>query len=199
MLMEEKKILKSNVCQINNKGEIMKIFVLLIVFLIISIPQTIASVSSSDSQDEWQAYEDPHTGLSVIRYTENFTNGYHQVCETDEDDEVEDILKAQFNLELTEDGAILLRDYNEFDGVDDALLAVLGYLKNEGCTIFGDDSNVFLNDTMDNKDIRAVYGFKPANEVLAEIPASLESLVDTLYVRHSKTSINIGGGQSIEL
>lgn len=176
----------------------MKIFVLLIVFLIMSIPQTIASVSSSDSQDEWEAYKDPHTGLSVIRSTENFASGYYQVCETDED-EAEDILKADFNLVLTEDRAILIRDFNEFGGVEDAFLAVLGCLQNEGCTIFGDDSNVFLSDTMDNKDIRAVYGFKPANEVLAEIPASLESLVDTLYVRHSKISFNIEGGQSVEL
>ena len=180
----------------------MKVFVLLIVFLI-SIPQTIALASSSDfasQADEWLAYEDPHTGFSVIRYTENFANGDHQVCETDEDDdEVVDTIKAEFKLELTQDGAILIRDFNEFGGVEDAFLAVLGYLQNEGCTIFGDDSNVFLSDTMDNKIVRAAYGFKPANEVLAEIPDSLTSLVHSLYVRHEKTLIHMDGGQSAEL
>ncbi|MBY0462708.1 MAG: hypothetical protein K2Q34_05970 [Alphaproteobacteria bacterium] len=183
----------------------MKKLGILFAFLIV-ISGAVASVDAQD--DEWTAYEDPHTGFSVIRYTENFETGNHQVCEvseTDEDDDevevvgAEDIIKAEFNLELTQDGAILIKGYNEFGGVDDAFLAVLGYLKNEGCTIFGDDSNVFLSDTMDNKIVRAAYGFKPTNEVLEEIPESLASLVDTLYVRHSKISIDIGGGQSVEL
>lgn len=154
----------------------MKIFVLLIVFLI-SIPLTLAST------EEYLDF-DPLTE-DVIRTFSNELAGRYEIF-----DQTSDAIKVSFNVEVIAPQKILVSNFIMYGQENNSLLAIFNPLKKKGVKTDGPDSGIYLSDIIYDEEFFEGYGFTKLEG--DAIPPFLAGRAGkNLYIRDKKATVTI--------